>query len=217
LSNELLMATASTWNKSQSKKMNASTFNDGRVQSANGSTWFDNYPMETLHEQYFNATWTHGTNGSGVMLDSATWGDHPRSGDSINFHGFFGFNRTALRNFVEGGVIQDIQIQVRAIAVTHAGHPDVRFISHNFTSKPSSVNIGSLSKTNWQQEKFNQTGSNITRWVKIPISHWNGGNFAGVVVYAPSATAANSLRFAGLTTSHSVTGYNTRLFISVLK
>jgi hypothetical protein len=217
LSNELLMATATTWNKSQSAKTNATERNDGRIQAATATGWVDVYPMETLHEQYFNATWTHGTNGSGTMLDSATWGDHPRSGDSANFHGFFGFNRTALRNFVADGIVQDIQIQVRAIAVSHAGHPDARFGAHNITSKPSSVNISGLNKSTYQQEKFNQTGSNITRWIKIPVSLWNNGNFAGVSVWAPSATAANSQRYAGLTTSHGVTGYNTRLFIQVLK
>jgi hypothetical protein len=217
MSNELLMANATTWKKSQSQKMTATAVNDGRIQSANATTWFDNYPMEQEFTQTFNATWTHGYNGSGVLLDLATWGDHPRSGDSINFHGLFGFNRTAMRDFVANGQVLSLEAEIRAIAVTHAGHPDARFGGHNFTSKPSSLTISSLNKTTFKEEKFNQTGSNITRWVQLPVALWNGGNFAGVSVWAPSATAANSQRYAGLTTSHSVTGFTSKIRIRVLK
>ena len=98
----LYKANASTW--SQSKKMSATAVTDGKVRHANATTWFNNYPMEQVFTETFNVTWTHAYNGAGTKLDETTWGNHPRSGDSVDFKGAWGFDRTAMRNFVADGL-----------------------------------------------------------------------------------------------------------------
>lgn len=208
---------ASSPSKSQSKKFSASSSSDGKVRHADASNWYDNYPMEQVYEQYFNVVWTQGYNGSGAKLDPATWGDHPRSGDTIDFHGLWGFDRTAMRDFVANGVVQDLQIVVRFDDPSHAGNPDAEFYPHNYTSKPSSYSSTRATKSYKKSETFNQTGSDYTRWVKLPVEAWWNGDLAGIVVSAPSATGANSARFAGKTSSHNLSSYTTKLFIQVLK
>jgi hypothetical protein len=209
-------ANASIWSKSQAKKFNATTVSDGIVRHANASTWFRNYPMEELHTQTFNVVWTQAYNGSGVFLDPATWGDHPRSGDSINFQGLFGFDRTAMQNFVAGGVIQSIRFTSKFIHPTHAGNPVVSFAPHIYTSKPSSYNGNNANKNHSATSTYTQTGSDIIRTITLPNGAWLNGSFGGVLIYG-TATAGNSARFAGKTTSHSVSAYNSTIEITVLK
>src|SRR3954462_12657519 len=96
----LYKASATAWTKSTCKKFSATGVEDGIVKHASATAWYKNYPMEQVYEQYFNVTWTHGYNGSGVKLDDATWGDHPRSGDATsNFYGLWGFDTTAIKSF----------------------------------------------------------------------------------------------------------------------
>ncbi len=196
--------------------MSASAITDGKVQHANATTWFDNYPMETVQTQTFNVDWTQGYNGSGVKLDPATWGDHPRCGDSINFQGLFGFNNSSMQSFVAGGVVQKLEFTCMYDDPSHAGTPVVSFAPHVYTSKPSSYNGNNANKTYATSSTFNQTGSNYSRTITLPVGAWLSGSFAGVLIYA-SPTAGNSVRFAGKTTSHSLSGYNSTLKITVLK
>lgn len=213
---ELLKFNASTYSKSTCNKMSASAITDGKVQHADATNWFDNYPMETIQEQTFNVDWTQAYNGSGVKLDSATWGDHPRCGDSINFQGLFGFNNSAMRTFVANGTIQKIEFTCMFDDPSHAGTPVVNFAPHVYTSKPSSYNGNNANKSYSTSSTFNQTGSDYTRTITLPIGAWLSGSFGGVLVYA-GATAGNSTRFAGKSTSHGLNAYNSTVKITVLK
>jgi hypothetical protein len=199
--------------------MSATTVLDGRVKHANATTWYDNYPMEQLFTQTFNVTWTQGFNGSAVRLDSATYGNHPRSGDTVNFHGFFGFDRPAMQAFVAGGVVHSIKITVMFVDPAHSGNPTVNFGPHTYLNWSEAVNAGNFNKLNKSivtTSQFVQTGGNFTRTISLPVSAWSGGQMGGVGIWG-TATAANSARFAGDQTSNGVTAYTTQLELQVLK
>lgn len=213
----LYKSNGTTWTKSVCKRSEAGTsIVDGVLKHSNGVTWYDNYPMEQVYTQSFSVVWTQAYNGSGVKLDTGTWGDHPRSGDSANFQGLFGFDRTAMVDFVEGGVIQSIKITVMFDDPSHAGNPTVNFCPHTYTSKPTTWSSANLNKTYKTTSQFNQTGSNYTRTITLPDGAWLGGNMGGIAIYGTTA-AADSARFAGKTTSHDMTWYNTQLELQVLK
>ena len=73
--------------------------------------WQLNYPMEAKSTTAtFNAFGPR-LNESGTKLDSATWGDHPRAGDSIDFIGLWGFDNNAMKAFVGDGKIEKIQFE----------------------------------------------------------------------------------------------------------
>lgn len=212
-----------TWTKSTVKDTSnttGTTFDDGLVKhyNAGAATWDQNYPMEQVYEAYFNVQWTQGYKyGSGQILDSATWGDHPRCGDATaDFVGLWGFDRQAMKDFVGTGVLQDIQIIVMFDDPGHNGNPVCDFYPHVYTAKPGSwsgMNANSNYKTT---STFTQTQADYTRWIKLPLGAWLSGSCGGVVVHA-AATAANSARFAGKTTSHGLNSYNTQMYLKVLK
>lgn len=208
---------ATTWSDSICKKSTASAWSDGVIKHSDGTTWHDNYPMEQLYEQYFNVSWTQAYNGTGVKLDTATWGVHPRVGDTIGFMGFFGFDNAALKNFVGNGVVTGLQIEVMFDDPEHIQHPDVKFAAHTYTSKPSSASWNAIKTAYFSQSKFWQTGEDFKRWVSLPVGAWSNGEMAGVAVFAAENIAANSARFAGNVTSHGLNAFNTRLFVQVLK
>lgn len=207
---------ASTWSKSQSKKMNASTVSDGKVRHANATTWYDNYPMEQVYTQTFNIAWTQGYNGSGVKLDYATWGNHPRSGGSANFQGLFGFDNTAMKNFVANGVIQSIKLTVMFDDPLHAGNPTVNFCPHDYKSVPASWDGWHLNKNYVTTSQFVQTGYDFARTISMPIGAWLNGGMGGIAIYGTTA-AADSCRFAGTTTYDGLSAYTSKLEIKVLK
>jgi hypothetical protein len=213
----LYKANANSWSDSICTKMNASIKSFGVIRHANATTWYDNYPMEQLQEQYFDVVWTQAYNSSGQKLDAATWGDHPRAGDSVGFRGLWGFDNTAMKNFVGSGVIQKIQIEVKFDDPSHAGNPSLKFGAHINKTKPNTSSWDDINNLYLTSNTFNQTGSDYTRWITLPNAAWLGGNMAGVAVWASSNTAANSARFAGKTTSHNLSWFNTRLLIQVLK
>jgi hypothetical protein len=212
----LYKANATGWSKSVSKKMNATTISDGKVRHADATTWYDNYPMETLQEQYFDVVWTHAYNGSGAKLDQTTWGDHPRSGDTIDFKGAWGFDRTAMKNFVANGKVQWIQLEVKFIDPSHAGNPDVWFAPHTYTSKPPSWNEGNVNTSFQEKVTFTQTGADIVRHIFFDSGAWLNGNLAGFRADG-MAEPSDSCRFAGKTTSHGVNAFVSRILIQVLK
>lgn len=210
-------ANTSTWSNTICKKFTTNTMNDGKIMHANMTTWSDNYPQEGLEEtQYFDAVWTQSYNGSGVLLDPPTWGDHPRSGDSIDFKGAWGFNRTAMTDFVGNGSIQSLQIEVKFIDPSHAGNPEVWFAPHVYTSKPPSWNEVNVSTTYQVKSTFTQTGGNFTRWISFLPAAWMGGNMAGIRIDGRSEPSGSAV-FAGKTTSNGITAFNTRLLIRVLR
>lgn len=214
---ELLKANATTWSKSTCNKMSATAITDGKVQHANATTWFDNYPMEQLHQQYFNVVWTQAYNGSGTKLDPATWGDHPRSGDSINFHGLFGFDRAAMQSFVAGGEVVKVQILVQFNDPSHAGNPTVHFAPHVYTSKPASYDGINANFNYMTSSQFNQTGADYNRWIELPVGAWLSGNMGGIVIRGAAPSAGNSAIFSGKTTSHGITWFSSLINLEVIK
>ena len=212
----LYKSSASGWSKTVCKKSSASGWTDGKVQHSNGSNWFDNYPMEQLYESYFNVQWTQGYNGAGVKLDAGTWGDHPKSGDSIDFKGVWGFDRAAMQSFVGNGVIQQIKLEIKLQDPGHQGNPDVWFAPHTYTSKPAPWNEANVFTEHQVKSTFVQTGGAITRWITFPPAAWMGGNLAGFRADG-AAEASDSATFAGKTTSHGITAFNSRIYIQVLK
>jgi hypothetical protein len=215
----LYKSTATTWSKSTCKYSNkaGTTMLDGTVQHSDGASWHSNYPMEQLYEQYFNVVWTQAYNGSGVKLDAGTWGDHPRCGDTANFRGLWGFDNAAMKSFVSGGIVQGIQIEVMFDDPSHTGNPDTIFGVHIYKSKPTSATMDNINTLYTTASKFTQTGSDFRRWITLPTNAWIGGDMGGVAVWAAAATAVNSARFAGDTTSHNLDAFNTRLWIQVMK
>jgi hypothetical protein len=217
-----------TWTKCTVKDTGngtSTTWDDGKIQHwyAGGNKWEDNYPMEQLYEQYFNVTWTHGYKwGTGQILDEATWGNHPRCGDATaDFCGMWGFDNTALKNFVTStGKIQKLQIEVMFDDPTHASNPYVYFGAHTYaqSTAPTSFSQSKVNttSTNIVYHTFVQTGADFSTWITLPITAYLSGTMGGVYVHA-SATAGNSARFAGKTTSNGLNAYTSRLYVQVLK
>jgi hypothetical protein len=212
----LYKANGAVWSKSQAKKANGAVWSNGVVKHANGLDWFDNYPMEQLYTQEFDVVWTQAYNGSGVKLDPATWGDHPRCGDSANFQGLFGFDRTAIANFISGGVIQSVKFSCKFDDPSHSGSPTVNFCPHIYTSKPTTWSSSQLNKNYKATSQFLQTGADYVRTITLPVGALANVNMAGVAIYATSASA-DSARFAGKTTSHNLSWFNSSLEVTVLK
>ena len=204
----------SRWTNTVQKKCNGSVWSDGRIRHCDGSNWYDKYPNKTTEEKYFNVVWTHAANKNGIMLDAATWGDHPRAGDTVGFTGFFGFDRPAMQAFVGTSTILSIQLELLFIDPSHAGNPLCEFYPHVYLSKPTGFETRRVFKEHMTTSKFNQTGTNILRWIHMPVSAWMGGDMGGIAVGA-AWTAANSARFAGKTSSHGVSAFNSRLYIKV--
>lgn len=212
----LYKANGTTWTGSQAKKSNGTTLTANVIKHSNGTTWYDNFPMEQIYTQNFNVVWTQGYNGSGVFLDPPTWGDHPRSGGSVNFQGLFGFDRAAMQAFVASGVIQSIKITVMFDDPAHAGNPVVNFCPHVYASKPGSWDGNNLNKNYAATSTFVQTGADFTRQITLPVGAWLSGNMGGVAIYGTTA-AGDSCVFAGKTTALGLNSYNSVLEISVLK
>jgi hypothetical protein len=215
----LYKANATVWSKSQAKKFSASAVEDGSVKHADASTWYKNYPMQQTYEAYFNASWTHGYKwGTGQILDEATWGNHPRCGDATaDFCGMWGFDHTAIANFIGTGVLQALQIEVMFDNPSHTGNPAVYFGKHNqkLSTHPSTFSQAWCNTTTITNKTFTNTGADYESWITLPTTLWTT-DFGGIYVHA-TPTATNSARFAGTTTSNGLNGYNSRLYVKVLK
>ena len=217
MSDGVLYKSGATWTASVAKKLGGTVISDTVVQHSNGTTWYKNYPMTALYNQTFNVTWTAVFNWSGVKLDNATWGSHPRSGDSIGFIGLWGFDRTAMQNFVAAGVVQWVKITVMFDDPSHAGNPSVFFHPHVYASNPASFSGANANMSYGTTSVFTQTGADFTRTITLPATVWLGGQMGGIVIKGSANTAANSARFAGNVTSNGMNAYTTTLEIQVLK
>lgn len=205
---------ATTWSKSQSKKMSATAITDGKVRHANATTWYDNYPMEQEYTQLFNVTWTQGYNGSGVKLDPATWGDDLFTGDTVDFHSMLGFDKTAIQNFVANGSILSVKMVINLKDTSTNGSPDVYFCPHVYSSAPSSLDLNNWNKSYLSSFQFpnKQVGG---YWITLTKDHIKNPNtgvfFNGIAMYAHTATAEDSGRWNGKSS------YTSKLEIKVLK
>ena len=194
-------------------------FDAGKIMHCEkGNKWYWNFPMERSYEQYFNATWTQGYMGSGTKLSTSTYGDHPRAGDTEGFIGMWGFDNTAMKKFVADGVIQSLQIQVVYDDPSGTAVPDIKFAADDRKTEPNVANFLNIWESFSTERTFTNTADNYySTWVILPVANWLNGDMGGVACWGKTNTASDYARFAGKTTSGGLTGYNTRLFIKVLK
>lgn len=204
---------ASTWSKSQSKKMSATAISDGKVRHANATTWFDNYPMEQSYTDTFNASWSQGYRGDGVALDDGVWNSNIITGSTTNYRGLFGFNKTAIANFIAGGTVTAASIRINCYETTTNGSPDIQLGKHSFTSEPSSYN--GTTNTNWTDLKDFHINNQVTGAYTVTLNPSqiliNGVAIGGIALRGQAATDENMGKFSGVNT------FTTYLTITVLK
>lgn len=196
----------------------STTFDAGKVRHCDdGVVWYDNYPMEKPYEQYFNATWTQSYNESGVKLDTKVHGDHLKAGDTYGFIGMWGFNNTDIKKFVADGVITSLMIEVMYDTPADNHDPTVYFAAHDRKTEPNVADFLNIWESFKTTKVFNSASADYKTWVTLPVDNWLDGEMGGVAVWGASDTVGNYARFAGKTTSNGLNGFNTRLFVKVLK
>lgn len=210
---------ASTWSKSQAKKFNATTISDGKVRHANATTWYDNYPMEQSYTQTFNATWSQGWRGDGVRLDDGVWQGNIITGSTTNYKGMYGFDKTAIQNFLgtgQFGNVTSAKLLVNCYEMASGGAPDVVFGKHSYASEPAG---------NWD-------GATNTDWGDSSSLHINNGAVGGYwitlnptqITMADGITAIGGIALRGATALNedmakfnTIGTFTTKLEITVLK
>jgi hypothetical protein len=212
---------AQKWVKTEVKDTGNSSdvFNGGKIMHCHdGNKWYWNYPNERSYEQYFNVTWTQSYKWNGDRLTVSVDGDHVRAGDTEGYIGMWGFDNTAMKKFVADGLVQSIMIQVNYDDPSGTVTPNVYFAAHDRKTKPNVANFLNIWESFKTQKEFINTADNYySTWVSIPIANWLDGEIGGIAVWGITNTAANYARFAGKTTANNFNGYNTRLYIKVLK
>lgn len=215
----LYKANATTWSKSQCKKMNATAVTDGVVKHANATTWFNNYPMETLQTKTFTATWSQGFRGDGVRLDDGVWQGNILTGSTTNYRGMFGFDKNAIQAFLgsgDFGNVQSARLLINCYETTTNGSPDVVIGKHSYSSEPSGSWNGSTN-ADWGDESTlhvpnNQLGG---YWVTLKPTQITMADkrtaIGGIALRGATATNEDHGKFNG------VSSFATKLEITVLK
>jgi hypothetical protein len=216
---ELLKANATAWSKSQSSKMSASAITDGTVQHANASTWFDNYPMEELFTQTFNATWSQGWLGSGTRLDDGVWQGNVITGSTNNYRGMFGFNKSAIQSFLASGIdfggVQSARLHINCYETTVNGSPDVRIGKHSYTSEPAGTWTGQ--NADWGDQSTLHVPNQALGgyWIDLNPTQITLADkrtaIGGIALMGASATNEDMGKFNG------VNSFTSQLEITVLK
>jgi hypothetical protein len=211
---------ATTASKSQAKKMNASITTDGKVRHANATTWYDNYPMEQLYTQTFTATWSQGWRGDGVRLDDGVWKGNILTGSTTNYRGMFGFNKTAIQNFLapgkDFGGVQSAKILINCYETTTNGSPDVVLGKHSYTGEPSGSWNGTTNADWGDFSSLHVPNGNVGGyWVPLKPSQITLSDkrtaIGGIALRGASATNEDMGKFNGIST------FTTKLEITVLK
>lgn len=215
----LYKANATTWSKSQCKKMNATAVTDGVVKHANATTWFNNYPMETLQTKTFTATWSQGFRGDGVRLDDGVWQGNILVGSTTNYRGMFGFDKNAIQAFLgsgDFGNVQSARLLINCYETTTNGSPDVTIGKHSYSSEPSGSWNGTTN-ADWGDASSlhvpnNQLGG---YWVTLKPSQITMADkrtaIGGIALRGATATNDDHGKFNG------VSSFATKLEITVLK
>jgi hypothetical protein len=205
---------ATTYSKSQSKKMSATSITDGKVRHANATTWYDNYPMEQYYTQLFNATWSQGWMGDGTRLDDTAWYNRIITGSTTGYRGMYGFNKTAIANFIESGTVTAARLHLHCYETTTNGSPDVQFGKHSYSSEPSGTWTGQ--NTDWTNYSSLHVPNQALGgyWVNLHPSQIrlsSGAAIGGITLRGESNTSENMGKFS------SYTDFTTQLEITVLK
>lgn len=204
---------ASTWSKSQAKKMNASAISEGKVRHADASSWFDNFPMEQEYTENFKATWSQGWMGDGTRLDDTAWYNRIITGSTTGYRGMYGFNKSAIQSFIADGTVTKARFLVNCYETTTNGSPDVHIGKHTYTSEPSGSWTGQ--NASWTDYSTLHVPNQATGgyWVDLKTSQilYNGAVIGGLALKGASNTAEDMGKFS------SYSDYDTLLQITVLK
>jgi hypothetical protein len=211
--------TTSSESKSICKKYTTNAESDGRIYHYDTANQYENYPMEQLYTQTFNATWSQGFRGDGVRLDDGVWQGNVLTGSTTNYRGMFGFNKTAIQNFLgpgDFGNVTSAKLWINCYEGTTNGSPDIVIGKHSYASEPSG---------NWNGTTNADWGDTST--LHIPNGAWGGyvvtlkntqitmtdrrTAIGGIALRGATALNEDSAKFNG------VSSYNTRLEITVLK
>lgn len=204
----------STWSKSQCKKFNASAISDGKVKHGDNVNMYDNYPMEQLYTQTFNATWSNGWIWNGTKLDDTAWYGNIITGSSTGYRGMFGFNQASIASFIGSGVVQSARLLVNCYETTTNGSPDVQFGKHSYTSEPAGTWTGQ--NVDWTNYASLHVPNKAVGgyWVTLHpslIRMSNGAALGGIALRGATNTDEDMGKFSG------VSSYTTKLEITVLK
>lgn len=207
-----------TWSKSTVKdtgNTTSITWDDGVIKHYGGTTWYENYPMEQIYTQTFNATWSQGWKGDGVRLDDGVWKGNILVGSTTNFRGMLGFSQSAIASFIGSGVVQSARLLVNCYETTLNGAPDVQFGKHSYTAKPTGTWNGATN-TDWGAYASLHVNNGATGgyWVTLnaaQIRMSNGAALGGIALRGAAATDENHGKFSG------VSSYTSKLEITVLK
>ena len=208
------------WEKTtvQDTGNSSDVFDNGLIRHCDdGNKWYDNYPNERYYEQYFNAVWTQSYNGNGDKLTVTAHGDHVEAGGTAGYIGMWGFDNTAMKKFVADGAVTSLQIEVMYDDPSDDKEPTIKFAAHDRKTEPNFADFLNIWESYETQRKFTKTDANYKSWVTLPVANWINGEMGGIAVWGLTDATANYARFAGKTTSLSLTGFNTRLFIKVFK
>jgi hypothetical protein len=204
---------ASTYSKSVAKKFNASAISDGKVRHANATTWYDNYPMEQLYTDTFDAIWSQGWIWNGTRLDDTAWYNRIITGSSTGYRGMYGFNKSAMESFIAGGTVTKLRFHVNCYETTTNGSPDVHIGKHTYTSEPSGTWTGQ--NASWTDYVNLHVPNQATGgyWVTLNPSqiYYNGAVIGGIALKGASNTDENMGKF------RSYSEFATQLEITVLK
>jgi hypothetical protein len=212
----LWKANTSTWSKTICKKFTTSTMSDGKVRHADTTTWYDNYPMEQYFTETFNATWSQGYNGSGTALDAGVWQGNIITGSTTNYKGMFGFNQSAIQNFISGGTVTELKLLINCYETTANGSPDVTIGKHSYSSKPSGSWNGSTNADWGDYSSLHVPNQQLGGyWVTLKPTQATLANMStaigGIALRGATATNEDMGKFNG------VNSFTTKLQITVLK
>jgi hypothetical protein len=212
----LWKANTSAWSKTICKKFTTTTMSDGKIRHADTSNWYDNYPMEQSYTETFNATWSQGYNGSGTPLDAGVWQGNIITGSTTNYKGMFGFNQSAIQNFISGGTVTQLKLLINCYETTANGSPDVTIGKHSYSSKPSGSWNGSTN-ADWGDFSSLHVPNQALGgyWVTLKPTQATLANMTtaigGIALRGATATNEDMGKFNG------VSSFTTQLQITVLK
>ena len=212
----LWKANTSTWSKTICKKFTTSTMSDGKIRHADTTNWYDNYPMEQYFTETFNATWSQGYNGSGTALDAGVWQGNIITGSTTNYKGMFGFNQSAIQNFISGGTVTELKLLINCYETTANGSPDVTIGKHSYSSKPSGSWNGSTNADWGDYSSLHVPNQQLGGyWVTLKPTQATLANMStaigGIALRGATATNEDMGKFNG------VNSFTTKLQITVLK
>lgn len=208
--------TTTSESKSICKKYTTNAEYNGTIKHYDTVNQYDNYPMEQYYTQTFNAIWSQGYNGSGTALDAGVWQGNILTGSTSNYKGMFGFNQSAIQNFIAGGTVTELKLLLNCYETSTNGAPDVTIGKHSYSSKPSGSWNGSTN-ADWGDFSTLHVPNQALGgyWVTLKPTQATLANMTtaigGIALRGESATNENMGKFNG------ISSFTTQLQMTVLK